>query len=217
MKHNARRRRPRKGGGSRDFQPTRAKRAGQVWGVESLSDRTLDGAPITILLVVDEFTHECLWLSAEPRTTAARVAVLLDHLFHDRAVPTCVRSETLPTALLDSLQAWPETIHCPTRCLGSTDPWSPTDTAWREALLDELGDLELLRNRKHASRVVRYFRSQYNLQRPQRELGYVSPARFAARLGVARASPEPFEPPYAAAGRPALTSHHDGSTTDTPP
>src|SRR5438477_551813 len=51
----------------------RASGPNQVWCLDFMKDRTLDGRTVRVLSVVDEYTRECLALAVQPRFLAVDV------------------------------------------------------------------------------------------------------------------------------------------------
>ena len=64
-----------------------------VWSYDFVSERTHDGRPLRLLVVVDEYTRECLAIVVERRLQSVHVLELLGDLFVERGVPGYIRSD----------------------------------------------------------------------------------------------------------------------------
>jgi transposase InsO family protein len=64
-----------------------------VWSYEFVSERTHDVRPLRLLVIVDEYTRECLAIVAERRLQSVHVLELLGELFVERGVPGYIRSD----------------------------------------------------------------------------------------------------------------------------
>jgi putative transposase len=70
--------------------------ANQRWSLDFASDALTDGRRLRILIVVDDFTRECLALVADTSLNGVRVARELDTIIAGRCPPaTCVSDNVL--------------------------------------------------------------------------------------------------------------------------
>jgi transposase InsO family protein len=67
-----------------------------VWSYDFLMDRTEDGRQLKLLVVIDEFTRECLAAEVGRTFTARDVMLMLQYLFAVRGAPEHVRSDNGP-------------------------------------------------------------------------------------------------------------------------
>ena len=77
----------------------RPERPNHVWAYDFCADRTHDGRPIRMLVVMDEFTRECLSIDMGRKLKSEDVLERLTELFtslHRRLHPGCARRESLP-------------------------------------------------------------------------------------------------------------------------
>jgi len=100
------------------------------------------------------------------------------------------------------------------------DPGSPWQNGFVESFhsrfRDECLDREQLWTLTEARVVIEDFRRDYNQRRPHSQLGYVSPARFAAQL-LPSPAPVRLRPPSAGDGQAHIsppTSTHPQTLTD---
>ena len=93
-KQHRRRRFP--GGSENSCVHHRAERINHVWSYDFVADRTEDGRQLKMLVVLDEFTRECLAIEVDRCFTAADVVGVLQYLFAVRGVPEHIRSDNGP-------------------------------------------------------------------------------------------------------------------------
>ena len=67
-----------------------------VWGYDFLEDRTERGGKLRILIIIDEYTQECLAVRIAPSIPARTVVDALEWLFLSRGVPKHLRSDNGP-------------------------------------------------------------------------------------------------------------------------
>lgn len=64
-----------------------------VWSYDFVMDRTEDGRQLKLLVVIDEYTRECLAIEAARSFTARDVKLTLGYLFAIRGAPQHIRSD----------------------------------------------------------------------------------------------------------------------------
>jgi len=64
-----------------------------VWSYDMAIDRTSDGRPLRILVIIDEYTRECLSMHVSRRIRSEDVLEQLYELFLTRGVPEHIRSD----------------------------------------------------------------------------------------------------------------------------
>ena len=74
----------------------RPERPNHVWAYDFVQDRTRDGKVLRMLVVVDEFTRECLAIRVGRRLGSEEVLEVLAGLFVARGTPEHVRSDNGP-------------------------------------------------------------------------------------------------------------------------
>src|SRR3712207_7823481 len=74
----------------------RPERPNQVWAYDFVQDRTRDGKVLRMLVVVDEFTRECLAIRVGRRLGADEVLEVLAALLVRHGPPEHVRSDNGP-------------------------------------------------------------------------------------------------------------------------
>ena len=148
-----------------------------VWAYDFLAGRTHDGRSFRLLVVIDEFTRECLAIKVERRTRADDVMGLLTELFILRGVPDHLRSDNGPEFTARAVREWFGRLGVRTLFI---EPGSPWENGYVESFIgklrDELLDREIFYTLKEAKVLVEEWRREYNTLRPHSALGYRPPA-----------------------------------------
>ena len=180
----------------------RAQHKDHVWSYDFVTDRTEDRRQIRLLVVIDEFTRECLAIEVARSFTARQVVEVLRYLFAVRGTPQFIRSR--PTLRVGA--RGPEFVAKEVRkWLGQADvqtlfiaPGSPWENGYVESfngkLRDELLNGELFLSSAEARWVIDCWRLDYNHRRPHSSLDYQTPATYAVGCVLpASATPQPPE------------------------
>jgi putative transposase len=69
----------------------------QVWAYDFVFDTCADGRTLKCLMIVDEFTRECLAIDVAGSIRSARVIEVLAQLVSVHGAPRYLRSDTLAT------------------------------------------------------------------------------------------------------------------------
>ena len=177
----------------------RAEHKDHVWSYDFVSDRTEDGRQLRLLVVVDEYTRECLALEVARSFTSQDVLGVLQYLFAVRGRPEHIRSRpTLrvgargPEFTAGKVREWLTKVGVKTLF---SEPGSPRENGYVESaggrLRDELLAREQFDTLLEAKVLIERWRRHYNTVRPHGSLGYRPPApdaRPATSLRSAYAS-----------------------------
>jgi putative transposase len=159
----------------------RPERPNHVWAYDFVQDRTRDGKVPRMLVVVDEFTRECLAIRVGRRLGSDEVLEVLAGLFVARGTPEHVRSDNGPEFAATAVREWLARLGVGTL---SIEPGSPWENGYRESLngklRDELLDREVFHSLPEARVLIEAWRRHYNTIRPHSALGYRPPAPEAA-------------------------------------
>jgi putative transposase len=161
-----------------------------VWTYDFVKDRCLDGRPLRILTVMDEFTREGLAIEVRGTFPARQVLVVLARLFELHGPPAYLRSDNGPEFVALAVRGWLHQQHVQTL---SIDPGCPWQNGYEERFNGTVRD-ECLNSHAFASVVeaqvlcAAYLR-EYNVERPHSSLGYQTPLEFK-RDWYAHQSPE---------------------------
>jgi transposase InsO family protein len=160
--------------------PMQAGRPNHVWSYDFIEDRTERGGRLRMLVVIDEFTRECLHVRIERSIGAAKVIATLEWLFLLHGRPQYIRSDNGPEFIASVLRLWlekqgPSTLYI--------TPGSPWENAYIESFNDKFRDeclnMHVFINGRDAQTLVEDWRKEYNDFRPHSSLNYMTPAEFA--------------------------------------
>ncbi len=84
----------------------RATHRNHVGSYDFLTERTEDGRQLQILVVIDEFTRECLAVEVARSFTSRDVILTLHYLFAVRGAPEHLRSDNGPEFVAKEIQEW---------------------------------------------------------------------------------------------------------------
>ena len=165
-----------------------------------------------MLVVIDEFTRECLAIEVARSFTARQVVEVLQFLFAVRGVPKFIRSDNGPEFVAKELCKWLNQADVETLFIAPGSPWENGYVeSFNGKFRDELLNGELFLSLAEARWVVDRWRLDYNHHRPHSSLEYQTPAAFAARCltsapQVASATPQQPAPLRQASGTLELDS-----------
>ncbi len=149
---------------------------GHVWSYDFVSDRTVDGLPLKMLTVIDEFTRESLAIPVERRMKSIDVLETLADLFIARGPPAHIRSDNGPEFTAHLVRNWLAALNVRTLFI---EPGSPWENGYNESfngkLRDELLNGEIFYTLAEAKVLVERWRHEYNTFRPHSSLGYRPP------------------------------------------
>ena len=186
-KQHKRRRLP-SGGSENSCVRKRTEHKDHVWSYDFVADRLENGRQIRMLVVLDEFTRECLAIEVSRSFTAKQVIEVLRYLFAVRGTPKFVRSDNGPEFVAKELREWLDQADVKTLFITPGSPWENGYVeSFNGKLRDELLNQELFLSLEEARWVVDRWRLDYNHHRPHSALDYQTPAAFAAgRLAPVR-------------------------------
>ena len=153
-----------------------------VWSYDFIEDRTERGGKLRILVIIDEYTRECLATRVEPSIPASVVIEVLEWLFLTRGVPKYLRSDNGTEFISKAVRQWLKESGCQTLFIKPGSPWeNGYIESFNDKLRDECLNREVFRNGGEAQAIVENWRQEYNNYRPHSSLGYLTPAEFAWR------------------------------------
>ncbi len=177
----------RKRGGRKRALGTRAPMAlpqgpNQRWSLDFVSDALANSRRFRILVVVDDFTRECLTLVVDNSLSGIRVARELDRIAEFRGRPCMVVSDNGTELTSHAILAWQEEQHVEWHYIA---PGKPMQNGFVESfngrLRDECLNEHLFTNLPEARRLIEAWRIDYNTNRPHTSLGGLTPIEFATR------------------------------------
>jgi putative transposase len=152
-----------------------------VWGKDFVQDRTADGRPFPMLVVLDDYTRECLAIEVAGNFRGEDIVTVLNELTAIRGTPAHLWADNGPELVSKAVKAW-----CAEGGTGTLyiDPGSPWQTGIVESfngrLRDELLSSEIFDTLAEARYMIDRWRLFYNHRRVQRALRKMTPAAFDA-------------------------------------
>lgn len=182
-KQRKRRRLSGNGGSHNSCVRHKATHRNHVWSYDFLTDRTEDGRQLKVLVVIDEFTRECLALEVGRTFTSRDVRLTLQYLFAVRGAPEHIRSDNGPEFVAHEIQRWLKQASVDTLYIEKASPWENGYVeSFNGKLRDELLNRELFLGLTETRFVLDEWRNEYNHRRPHSGIGWQTPAAFAASL-----------------------------------
>ena len=138
---------------------------------------TANGKAFRILVIIDEYTRECLAILVKRRITSQDVIDRLFELFILRGMPEHIRSDNGPEFTAKEVRKWLARLGVKTLFI---EPGSPWENGYVESfngkLRDELLNREIFTTLTEAKVLIEQWRKEYNQVRPHSSLGYRPPA-----------------------------------------
>ena len=141
-------------------------------------DRTQDSRPLKMLVVLDEYSRECLAIEVQRRLTSQSVQEVLGRLFLQHGCPAYIRSDNGPEFIAHALRAWYKQVEVAPLFIEPGSPWENGSSGPRSLdgkLRDELLNGEVFYTLLEAQIIIERWRKQYNTYRPHSALGYRPP------------------------------------------
>jgi putative transposase len=155
----------------------RPERPNHVWSYDFVKAMTNDGRALRILVVIDEYTRECLALRVARRLGSLQVIESLADVMLVRGIPEHIRSDNGPEFIAEELRKWLSKVGTRTLYI---EPGSPWENGYCESfngkLRDEFLNGEIFYSLKEAQILTERWRVEYNTERPHSALGYRPPA-----------------------------------------
>jgi transposase InsO family protein len=158
----------------------RPARANHVWSYDFVKAMTHDGRTLRLLVLIDEYTRECLAIRVARRQGSYEVIETLAEVMVWRGIPEHLRSDNGPEFIARELRQWLARLGTATLYI---EPGSPWENGYCESfngkLRDECLNGEIFYSLKEAQVVIEKWRVEYNTRRPHSALGYRPPAPAA--------------------------------------
>ena len=155
-------------------------RRNHVWSYDFAHEPTLDGRSCRILVVIDEFTRECLALKAARKLNSDEVIHTLTELFCCQGKPEYVRSDNGAEFTAKAVKSWLGELEVDPLYI---ERGSPRENGYVESfngkMRDELLNREQIDTLREAQVLLEQWRRHYNTRRPHSALGYKPPAPVA--------------------------------------
>jgi len=187
----------------------------QRWSLDFVADTLTDGRRFRILVVVDDFTRECLCLAADTSLAGKRVARELTAIIVQRgARPLLCVSDNGTELTSNAILTWCQETEVGWHYIA---PGKPQQNAFAESFIGRLRDEclneTLFTSLRQARVVLAAWQRDYNEVRPHSAHGGLAPASI--RLPSCSPASSPLRAGFAGGLRPGLTqAAHDGGDED---
>ena len=150
-----------------------------VWSYDFLFDHTSNGQPLKILVVMDEYTRQCLSIKVNRKIKHTDIWETLRGLFVSHGVPKRLRSDNGSEFLAYRLKSHFETHGISSLHIAPGSPWQNGFVeSFNAHFKDECLNREVFDTLLEAQVVIEHYRLEYNQQRPHSSLGYLTPVEF---------------------------------------
>jgi putative transposase len=157
--------------------------ANQMWAMDFIEDRFMDGRKLKAYTLIDEFTKESLVIEIDTSMGGQRVAQILEQVAALRGYPQSIRSDNGPEFTGKALFNWTDTNKVNHVFI---EPGKPTQNPFAESFHDKFRKEFLNENWFAIPKVARTkaaeWRQTYNEFRPHSTLDGLTPCEFARRL-----------------------------------
>ena len=155
----------------------RPKHKDHVWSYDFVMAWTDNGKAFRILVIIDEYTRECLAMLVARHITSGDVIEQLYELFLLRGVPEHIRSDNGPEFTAKAVRRWLSRVGVKTLFIEPGSPWENGYVeSFNSKLRDELLNCEIFTTMVEAKILIGQWRREYNHIRPHSSLGYRPPA-----------------------------------------
>ncbi|EPW4258880.1 TPA: IS3 family transposase [Enterobacter cloacae] len=177
---SVKRRRRRKGLATEQFPLLRPDAPNLTWSMDFVMDALANGQRIKCLTCVDDFTKECLTITAAFGISGVQVTRILDSIALFRGYPATIRTDQGPEFTCRALDQWVFEHGVELRLI---QPGKPTQNGFIESFngrfRDECLNEHWFSDILNARKTVNDWRQDYNECRPHSSLDYQTPAEFA--------------------------------------
>ncbi len=152
-----------------------------TWSMDFVMDTLANGQRIKCLIGVDDFTKECLTITAAFGISGVQVTRILDSIALFRGYPATIRTDQGPEFTCRAPDQWAFEHDVELRLI---QPGRPTQNGFiesfngrfRDECLNEHGFSDI----DYARKTINVWRQDYNESRPHSSLNYQMPTEFAA-------------------------------------
>jgi len=156
----------------------------QVWAYDVVALRTTDGRALRLLVVVDEYSRECLAIEVARHLRHDAVFHCVTGLFVQHGRPAYLRSDHGSEFTAKAVRFWLDRVGVQTLFIEPGSPWENGDgESLMGTLRDEWLNGELFFTLREGQVLIEQWRKHYNQYRPHRALGYKPPAPAAIDPG----------------------------------
>jgi len=175
-----------------------AKHRNDVWTWDFIHDRLVDGRALKCLVIIDEYTRECLELGMARSIEGRHVLDVLARLIGERGAPNYIRSDNGSEFIAATVRTWLNDIGVETMYIEPGAPWqNGYAESFNSRLRDEFLEMNYFTTVKEAQELARRWQEHHNTKRLHSSLNYQTPAEFARRCGASGSASLRSAPPTA--------------------
>jgi transposase InsO family protein len=158
----------------------RAESPNHVWTYDFTFDWTMDGRRLKFLVVIDEYTRQCLRIEVSRSMSAKTVVRILAELVQVHGEPGALRSDNGPEFIAKAVQTWLAAVGVSTFYIQPGSPWENAYVeSFNSRFRHEFLSRELFATLAEAQVLTEKHRLWYNHVRPHSSLEYQTPVQFA--------------------------------------
>ncbi len=157
----------------------------QRWSLDFMHDTLASGRALRTLMIIDDFTRECLAIEVERGFSSRRVIRALEAIAFERGLPKTLRFDNGAELTSHAMLRWGAEKHVE---LHFIDPGKPVQNAHIESFngraRDEFLNLHSFLTLAHAREAAADWMIDYNEVRPHSSIGNRTPKEFAAEFAT---------------------------------
>jgi putative transposase len=159
----------------REIKPAASSR-NECWSMDFVSDRLFDDRRLRVLVIIENYSRECLALFAGSKILGIDVVTTLERITREHGFPRRIKVDNGPEFISKDLDRWAYWNHVE---LDFSRPGKPADNAlveafnsrFRQECLNQHWFLSL----EDANSKLRSWQNEYNSEHPHSALGYRTP------------------------------------------
>ncbi len=160
----------------------------ECWSMDFVSDQLFDNRRLRVLVILENYTRQCLALEVNAKIRGIDVATTLEQITREHGFPKQIKVDNGPEFISKDLDRWAYWNHVE---LDFSRPGRPSDNAlveafnsrFRQECLNQHWFLSL----EDAKEKLSAWRNEYNTQRPHSSLGYRTPLEGRMKTSNAEA------------------------------
>ena len=161
-----------------------ARHPNDVWAWDFLFSRDEAGRLIKWLVLVDEYSRECLILEPARNLPASVLRELFMEVINERGVPSIVRSDNGPEFVEKKLKEFLTLIGSGSSFIEPGAPWeNGFAESFNSRVRDQFLNIYPIADLNEAKIAAARWNDHYNLDRPHSSLGDLTPAEFRDAWG----------------------------------
>jgi putative transposase len=154
------------------------------WSMDFVTDSLVTGRKFRCLVIVDDYSRECLAIEVDTSMGGPRVVSVLQRLFETRGLPKVITIDNGPEFPGRALDEW---AYQRGVRLNFIRPGKPVENAYAESFIGRFRDECLNENwfvsLRDAREIIENWRQDYNEARPHTSLAGPTPREFVENAG----------------------------------